>query len=137
MTTKHTGHCYCGEINFETNGDPIWISHCHCESCRRHSGSAMTTFAGFRPGQVAFNNPPSSHSHNEGITRQFCSSCGSPIAYLSSASPDEIHLYLGLFDDLENLKPQDHSFYNEKASWLEFDDDLPKYERMASDLDQH
>ena len=57
---KLSGHCYCGAIKFEVSGNPVNVGHCHCESCRRHTASAMVTFASYRPEHVAFqaNNPP-------------------------------------------------------------------------------
>ena len=124
---KRTGHCYCGAIEFETRGEPLWVAHCHCESCRRHSGSVMNNFAGFRPAQVNWlADRPAHFKPGNGVTRSFCSRCGSPIAYESVDCPDEIHLYLGLFDDLEQLRPRNHSFYQEKVSWLQADEQLPK-----------
>ena len=125
-TEKITGHCYCGAVSFEVIGKSDWIGHCHCESCRRASGSVMTTFAGFRPSQVRFTGAePSRFQTGDGVTRSFCARCGSPVAYENAASPDQIHLQLGLFDDLEPLAPQDHSFRNEKPSWLRADENLP------------
>ena len=121
-----SGHCYCGTVKFETRGNSDWIGHCHCESCRRQSGSVMTTFAGFKHDQVIFTGAmPNRHSSDDGVTRSFCGQCGSPIAYESTDRPDEIHLHLGLFDDLEPLVPADHSFLNEKPSWLHADEHLP------------
>ncbi len=52
--------------------------------------------------------------------------CGSPVAYESSDRPNIIHLQLGLFDDLEPLRPGDHSFFNEKPSWLHAAEHLPQ-----------
>ena len=124
--TKLSGHCYCGAVKFEVSGESDWIGHCHCESCRRQSGSVMTTFAGFREEQVTFTGAmPNHYSTGDGVTRSFCGQCGSPVAYQSSDRP-EIHLHLGLFDDLESLAPQDHSFMNEKPSWLHADEHLPE-----------
>ena len=124
--TKLSGHCYCGAVKFEISGESDWIGHCHCESCRRQSGSVMTTFAGFREEQVTFTGAiPNHYSTGDGVTRSFCGQCGSPVAYQSSDRP-EIHLHLGLFDDLELLTPQDHSFMNEKPSWLHADEHLPE-----------
>ena len=121
-----TGHCYCGAVRFEVEGPSLWVGHCHCESCRRATGSAMTTFAGFRPAQVVFTGAlPNRHSTDDGVTRSFCGQCGSPVAYEVVERDDEIHLYLGLFDDLEPLKPTDHSFLDEKVSWLHADEHLP------------
>ena len=121
-----SGHCYCGAIAFEIDGQSDWIGHCHCESCRRASGSVMTTFAGFRHDQVRFTGAkPNRFSSGDGVTRSFCGRCGSPVSYESEDQPDSIHLHLGLFDDLEPLAPEDHSFRNEKPGWLHADEDLP------------
>ncbi len=127
-----SGHCYCGAIKFEISGKSDWVGHCHCESCRRHSGSVMTTFAGFRPEQVKFTATlPSRFTTDDGVTRRFCGRCGSPVAYELDSRPDEIHLQLGLFDDLELLAPQDHSFLREKVSWLRVDEHLPESDFSA------
>ena len=29
------GHCQCRDIEYEFTGEPKWVMHCHCESCRR------------------------------------------------------------------------------------------------------
>jgi hypothetical protein len=134
---KLTGHCYCNSVQFECSEDPIWVSHCHCESCRRHSGSAMASFAGFRPTQVQFSGEAvKSHHSADGITRSFCNNCGSPVSYQTNANENEIHLYLGLFDHPEKLSPQDHSFFIEKIVWLQVDDQLPKFDGLSSDLEK-
>ena len=126
MSTSLSGHCYCGAVQFEIDGDSDWVGHCHCESCRRASGSVMTTFAGFRLEQVRFTGEqPAEFATEDGVTRHFCGRCGSPVAYRNASEPGEIHLHLGLFDDLEALPPADHSFREEKASWLHIDDQLP------------
>lgn len=133
---KLTGHCYCGAVRFEITGESDWIGHCHCESCRRQSGSVMTTFAGFKPGQVIFTAAvPKRFTTDDGVTRSFCEHCGSPVAYETSDRPDEIHLQLGLFDDLERLAPQDHSFLEEKVSWLHVDEHLPASSWTSKDQD--
>ena len=124
---KLTGHCYCGAVSFEISGKSDWVGHCHCESCRRHSGSVMTTFAGFRPEQVTFTGaPPGRYRSSDGVTRSFCGQCGSPVAYESDDRPGEIHLQLGLFDDIDALPAENHSFLGEKVSWLNADPQLPE-----------
>jgi hypothetical protein len=124
---KLSGHCYCGAVKFEIDGKSDWVGHCHCESCRRHSGSVMTTFAGFKLDQVVFTAAmPSRFTTDDGVTRRFCANCGSPVSYEYINRPDEIHMQLGLFDNLEPLVPQDHSFLGEKVSWLHADEHLPE-----------
>ncbi len=123
---KLTGHCYCGAVTIKIDGKSDWVSHCHCESCRRASGSVMTTFAGFKKDQVTFaDTQPSSFSPGNGVTRSFCGHCGSAVAYENAGEPGELHLHVGLFDNIELLPAQDHSFRTEKAPWLIVDEHLP------------
>ena len=124
---SHSGHCYCGAVKFEVNADSNWVGHCHCESCRRHSGSVMTTFAGFKQNQVVFTGAmPNRYSTDDGVTRSFCGQCGSPVAYENADTPEDIHLHLGLFDQPELLPAEDHSFLDEKVSWFSADEQLPE-----------
>jgi hypothetical protein len=36
---KVTGGCLCGAVRYEAIGDPFSVIHCHCSSCRRHTGA--------------------------------------------------------------------------------------------------
>ena len=122
-----SGHCYCGAIKFKASGEPIWVGHCHCESCRRASGSVMTSFATYLLDKVVFSGAmPTRFPTDDGVVRSFCGQCGSPVAYESTEKENQIDLHLGLFDDLEQIKPRNHTFYAEKVSWLQADDYLPK-----------
>ena len=122
-----SGHCYCGAVKFEASGEPIWVGHCHCESCRRASGSVMTSFATYLLDKVVFTGAmPTRFPTDDSVVRSFCGQCGSPVAYESTEKENEIDLHLGLFDDLEQIKPRNHTFYAEKVSWLQADDHLPK-----------
>ena len=122
-----SGHCYCGAVKFEASGEPIWVGHCHCESCRRASGSVMTSFATYLLDKVVFIGAmPTRFPTDDGVVRSFCGQCGSPVAYESTEKENQIDLHLGLFDDLEQIKPLNHTFYAEKVSWLQTDDHLPK-----------
>lgn len=121
------GHCYCGAVKFEASGQPVWVGHCHCESCRRASGSVMTSFATYHLDKVKFTGTiPTRFPTDDGVVRSFCGHCGSPVAYESSDKKNQIDLHLGLFDDLEQVIPQDHTYHAEKVSWLQADEHLPK-----------
>ena len=127
--SKTTGHCYCGAVQFEVSGAPIWVSHCHCQSCRRHTASVMATFAGYHLAQLTYTaDLPASYSSGDGVKRSFCGQCGSPISYQSDRWPDQVHLYLGIFDDPHEMHPEAHVKCEEKIAWLNLDDDLPRYD---------
>ena len=124
-TKKLSGHCYCGAVKFEVSGNPVNVGHCHCESCRRHTASAMVTFASYRPEQVAFTgDQPTKFTTDDSVSRSFCNRCGSPISYESNRN-EYVFLYVGIFDEPEKLSPQVHMMYSEKIDWLKIDDNLP------------
>ena len=38
-----TGHCLCGSVQYEIDGDVLALMYCHCEECRRATGSSLNT----------------------------------------------------------------------------------------------
>src|SRR5512142_435587 len=46
---KLRGKCLCGAVQYEVEGEPEWVAHCHCSLCRRHHGAAYGTYAGYPP----------------------------------------------------------------------------------------
>ena len=129
MSDVHTGRCFCGAIKLEAEGRPKWIAHCHCESCRRTTGSALATFTGFADDKVRFvEGMPKTFASTPGVERMFCGDCGTPLAYRAERWPGEIHLYISVLDDPEAFPPTAHVHAAEKISWLHVDDGLKKFE---------
>ena len=127
-TTKATGGCLCGAIRFETSGEPLWVAHCHCSHCRRHTGAAVATFVGFLDEQVMFvEGLRKMFESSPGVQRGFCNTCGTPISYEGDRCEGEIHLHISTMDDPDRFPANVHVFHSEKISWFETDDDLPRY----------
>jgi len=125
MTKK--GHCLCGSVRFEYDGEELWRGHCHCESCRRQTASPVTTFMGVANGSWRWTaDKPKAYSSSEGVQRFFCANCGSPVAFVAERFPNEIHFYASLLEDHEKFKPDNHYHWDERVSWLSVEDDLPK-----------
>ena len=38
-----TGSCLCGSVNYKSNSDPLVIQNCHCDQCRKATGSVYLT----------------------------------------------------------------------------------------------
>ena len=113
------GGCLCGQVRFEATGAPKWVKWCHCQSCRRHSGAAASTFASFEVERVKltageilkFNSSP-------GTTRGWCPRCGSTLTCESIYLPTEVHMHVGSFDRAGDLAPRGAFFAEERLPWF-------------------
>ncbi len=131
-----SGGCLCGAIRYLAEGAPLWVAHCHCASCRRATGTAIVTYAGYDRSKVSLTEGrPAGYASSPGVTRSFCGSCGTPIAYESDRWPNEIHLMLCTLDEPESLEPQGHVYVAEQIEWLKLADDLPRHAGTSSDGD--
>jgi hypothetical protein len=118
MTTLK-GACQCGAVQFQIQGDPKWIAHCHCADCRRATGAAVSTYVGVEWEQTEFpKGSPSTYCSSKGVKRTFCANCGSPIAYQGERWPSEIHFFVGLFERAEDLVPHEQVYEAERLPWL-------------------
>ena len=127
----HKGRCLCGRISFEADTKPLWVDYCHCNSCRRSTGAPVTTFVAFHRDSVRVTGEPKAYSSSPGVYRSFCGHCGTPLSYESDDCPGEIHFYISVMDAPDIYLPQRHVFHEEHISWLELNDDLPRYEGLA------
>lgn len=133
MTKPHRGGCLCGVVKFEVDEFLPEIAHCHCSMCRKFHGAAFATIAGvsrshFRwiEGEEAL----TAYRAENGTTRTFCRHCGSSLMFSSPrASPEIVEIALGAVHGDIPVKPNAHIFVGSKASWTEFGDGLPLYEK--------
>ena len=115
---KRTGRCLCGSVRFVTTGAPRFISNCHCESCRRAASAPSLTWAGFSDAQVSISGDTlRAFASSPGVTRSFCSRCGSPIAFRGERWAGETHLPVCAFDAPEAMAPTSDYFVAEKLPW--------------------
>ncbi|MEM9008083.1 MAG: GFA family protein [Cyanobacteria bacterium P01_F01_bin.86] len=122
------GQCLCQSIQFQIKEAPLWIGHCHCQSCRRNTGSAVATFVGVSAQAIKFVcGERSFYESSPGVRRGFCAACGTPLTYEADRFPNEVHIYLGTLNRPEEFSPQFHVYCAERIAWFEIKDDLPKY----------
>jgi hypothetical protein len=128
------GHCECGRVSYQADGEISDFSHCHCSQCRRLHGAAFASFAGvpkdgfsYLSGAADIKTYQSSPSHD----RVFCGNCGSNILVALHSEPEQLYLCMGTLDGDLALPPGYHIFVGSKASWHEISDDLPQFEANA------
>jgi hypothetical protein len=131
---KMAGGCMCGAVRYETTGQPFSIVHCHCHSCRKHTGAPVVTLAGYRKEQVEFTGEKRSfYKSSPDALRAYCNKCGTPLTWEGDGGDLGliVELHLSTFDDPAAMKPTAHAFYPERIPWFEIEDDLPRYEGFA------
>lgn len=120
MTISYEGGCQCRAIRFHAKTEPIFISNCHCESCRKASGGAFSTWVGFKAENAEWTKQtPSFHQSSPGVARGFCRDCGTPLSYAGEKWPNEIHFLVGVFDDPNKFVPNKDAFPDEALPWVQ------------------
>lgn len=90
------GSCHCGAVRYETTGEPIATSFCHCSQCRRMSGGLWAT-ADMRREDVAIHGTVRWFRATERARRGFCPTCGAFLFWEARGS-GEIAVALGAVD---------------------------------------
>ncbi len=128
-----TGHCLCGAVTFQIEGEETWACHCHCADCRRQTASPVTTFLGIPLSRFKWTGrAPKTYNSSPGVMRSFCDTCGSPMAFQAERYAGEIHLYAATLSNPETFTPKFHVHYAQHLRWIALDDDLPKYQHFAT-----
>ncbi len=124
---QHSGRCLCGAVRFEYDGPENWMGHCHCESCRRATASAFTSFFGVENGQWQWTGQePKAYQSSVGVVRRFCANCGTQMSYQTDQRPNEMHFYAATLDHQDHYKPTGHDHFDERVAWISIEDDLKK-----------
>jgi alkylhydroperoxidase family enzyme len=131
---RHAGSCLCGSIRYEVEGELGDFGFCHCQSCRKASGSAHAANAPVDRAQLTLLDARGTLREFEsspGKLRAFCSACGSPLyAYLRD-SPNILRLRLGSLDTDFTKQPRAHTFISDKAAWEPLRDGIPQFAEWA------
>jgi hypothetical protein len=123
------GGCQCGAIRYDVLVEPYKVSFCHCDSCRKATGAPLVVMVMFDRGQVRFTRgEPRRYESSSGVYRGHCDTCGTPLTWEGSWDGRDIfELHAGTLDDPERFAPTRHAFTSRRISWMEINDDLPKF----------
>ena len=120
MSNRYSGSCLCGAVRFEIEGEFERFYLCHCEYCRKDTGSAhaanlFSSTAALRwisgADQVRqFDLPATRHS------RCFCGTCGSALPMLQM-NGQLLVVPAGSLNSAVLIRPNAHIFMSSKACW--------------------
>lgn len=131
MATLH-GSCLCGGVKFEVTAPVEEFRYCHCESCKKLSGSAATANARVPREAIQIlegDDLIRTYQPAEGSSKSFCSSCGSNLFGGGWPESPVASVRLTTLDDPFNATPVAHIFVGSVAHWETLPDDgLERYE---------
>lgn len=129
--SNYSGSCLCGAVRFEILGEFERFYLCHCEHCRKDTGSAhsanlfsstaaLTWLCG-ADRVTQFNLPSTRHG------KSFCSTCGSalPDVQMNGAL---LVVPAGSLNSAVRLRPDAHLFVSSRAGWDSALEALPTFD---------
>lgn len=134
MTNSLKGGCLCGATCYTYKGPIGPSSYCHCEDCRRCTGSAFNVSVRVEVMKFEILSEPLSgfttvSEAGNKLTRHFCSNCGSPIYTSSDKHPDYYYVKAGSFNDPDIVKPGYQSWTSSAVEWATIKSDLLCFEK--------
>ena len=129
-----SGKCLCGKVTYECHSEPKAIFNCHCEDCRRATGSVFGTNLFVPEDQVEISGEVSSYSHpsdsGSTMTKRFCPNCGSLLFGKNSTKTNVLSVRAGTVNELDLIKPEANVFIVSKVPSTSIDINLKKADRM-------
>ncbi|HEX4195936.1 MAG TPA: GFA family protein [Caulobacteraceae bacterium] len=96
------GGCYCGELRYRAEGEPVMKAQCHCRECQYISGGSPNMFMGMAADGFTYTRgAPKTYTRGDietAVTREFCGTCGTHILTRTELFPGVI-LKVGTLDD--------------------------------------
>lgn len=116
------GSCLCGSIQYEVTGKAERFYHCHCQRCRKSTGTGHASNLLMTPASsltwtkgedllMRYKVPEA-----ERFYTLFCKQCGSPMPRVMSGL-DGVLIGAGSLDCEPPMAPQARIFWDSRAEW--------------------
>ncbi len=134
----NSGGCFCGAIRFETLGEPLRVTICHCKWCQKRTGTAFGTEVVYNEDQISFLGEPTAryrHVSDESgrwLDVEFCGQCGTNLGFTLEAAPGIRTVPAGIFDDPDWIKADRYAFRHvyvrSRRDWSDLSSDVEVFE---------
>ena len=129
-----TGSCLCGSVNYKSNSDPLVIQNCHCDQCRKATGSVYLTNLFIKEENFEIIGEVNNYTHlsdaGNNMTKYFCPNCGSQVFGKNSGRPEVITIRAGTVNEKDIIKPIRNLFLKSKVPSTPINSNLEACEGM-------
>ncbi|MGB3721261.1 MAG: GFA family protein [Pacificimonas sp.] len=121
------GGCHCGEVRYRFTGEPVASAICNCPTCRRASGAQNVAYVMVSEGAFRWlKGAPATYASSRGVTRSFCGTCGTSLAFEADFLENMIDLTTASLDDAEAFPPTMQINDTHALGWTRTQDGLPR-----------
>ncbi len=127
---KVEGGCYCGEIRYRTEGDPLFRAECYCRECQYITGGGyLTAMAMPAVGFEMVQGEVKGYARKDiehAVTREFCPTCGTHLFTHAPGFPQGVIIKVGTLDDPSVFgKADSANFACDAQPFHRLPDDMP------------
>ncbi|MCM8524875.1 MAG: GFA family protein [Lentisphaeraceae bacterium] len=118
------GSCLCGKVKLQINGEFEYMGNCHCQQCRKFTGSDYSSVGGVSSENFNFiegEDYVGVYLKSDETELSFCKCCGSSL-FSRKITGGKHNIRLGILDSTPKQKPSFHIFVDSKAPWYEIND---------------
>ena len=131
---KLEGGCYCGQVRYVAEGEPMMKAQCHCRECQYITGGAPNMFVLMPTDSFSYiAGAPKQFTRSDlerAVTRDFCAECGTHLVTRPTVVPAVV-LKVGTLDDPSLFgSPQMAIYTIDKQAFHQIPEGLPSFERL-------
>jgi hypothetical protein len=128
------GGCYCGQVRYKAEGEPVMKGQCHCRECQYISGGAPNVILAMPIAGFAYTKgTPKAFTRSDlerAVTREFCADCGTHLVSRAPGFPAVI-IKVGTLDNPKEYGgPNLAIFTIDKQSFHHIPEGIPAFERL-------
>lgn len=120
MSDQMIGSCLCGQVSFRVDNYFEHLYLCHCQQCRKLTGSAHASNLLTRPENLKWlsggNNIKRFEYPGRNFTRAFCRDCGSGVPYVNQ-SGEWLIVPAGALEGEPEIADAANIFCAERPDW--------------------
>ena len=114
------GNCLCGQVTFCLKNEFSRFFLCHCEQCRKITGSAYASNLFTSAENIEWTsgecNIKRFDDPERDFTKAFCTECGSGLPFVTK-SGQALIVPAGSLNSEPNIMPQSNIFWADRALW--------------------
>ena len=123
------GSCLCGKVSYSVSVEPKKFYFCHCQQCRKRTGSAFASNILAKPTDIEWisgqeNVKRFDYPGDRSFTNAFCIECGSRLPFLSKSG--SLNIPAGSLDCDPQVRPDNNIFWEDRSPWYEEGSEAPR-----------